>query len=152
MGAFIAGREGSEAASRTGSGSFPMGGKAAIEQASKDRENIVITEIPYQVNKSRLIERIAELVESKKIDGISDVRDESSREGMRIVVELKRDEESQVILNNLYKQTQMQESFHMILLSIVGGQPRELGLIQMIKLFIEHRMDVVHRPTIFELP
>src|ERR1700739_3105689 len=150
-GAYIAGREGIEAAYRTGRGSFTMRAKAAIEQATKDRENIVITEIPYQVNKSRLIERIAELVQTKKIDGIADVRDESSREGMRIVVELKRDEESQLILNNLYKFTQMQESFHMILLSIVGGQPRELGLIPMIKLFIEHRVDVVRRRTIFEL-
>src|ERR1700688_3594362 len=150
-GAYIAGREGIEAAYRTGRGSFIMRAKAAIEEATKDRENIVITEIPYQVNKSRLIERIAELVQTKKIEGISDVRDESSREGMRIVVELKRGEESQLILNNLFKHTQMQESFGMILLSIVGGQPRELGLIPLIKLFIEHRMEVVRRRTIFEL-
>ena len=150
-GAYIAGREGIEAAYRTGRGSFIMRAKAAIEDAGKDRENIVITEIPYQVNKARLIERIAELVQTKKIEGISDVRDESSREGMRIVVELKRGEESQLILNNLFKHTQMQESFGMILLSIVAGQPRELGLIPMIKLFIEHRMDVVRRRTIFEL-
>jgi DNA gyrase subunit A len=150
-GAYIAGREGIEAAYRTGRGSFTMRAKAAIEAATKDRDNIVITEIPYQVNKARLIERIAELVQTKKIEGIADVRDESSREGMRIVIELKRGEESQFILNNLYKHTQMQESFHMILLSIVGGQPRELGLIQMIKLFIEHRVEVVRRRTIFEL-
>jgi DNA gyrase subunit A len=150
-GAYIAGREGIEAAYRSGRGSFTMRAKAAIEAASKDRDNIVITEIPYQVNKSRLIERIAELVQTKKIEGIADVRDESSREGMRIVIELKRGEESQFILNNLYKFTQMQESFHMILLSIVGGQPRELGLIQMIKLFIEHRVEVVRRRTMFEL-
>jgi len=150
-GAYIAGREGIEAAYRTGRGSFMMRAKAAIEEASKDRENIVITEIPYQVNKSRLIERIADLVQNKKIEGISDVRDESSREGMRIVIELKRGEESQLILNNLFKQTQMQESFGMILLAIVGGQPRELGLIPLIKLFIEHRIEVVRRRTIFEL-
>jgi DNA gyrase subunit A len=150
-GAYIAGREGIESAYRTGRGSFTMRAKAAIEAAAKDRDNIVITEIPYQVNKSRLIERIAELVQTKKIEGIADVRDESSREGMRIVIELKRGEESQFILNNLYKFTQMQESFHMILLSIVGGQPRELGLIQMIKLFIEHRVEVVRRRTMFEL-
>jgi DNA gyrase subunit A len=150
-GAYIAGREGIEAAYKTGRGSFIMRAKAAIENNGKDRENIVITEIPYQVNKSRLIERIAELVQNKKIEGISDVRDESSREGMRIVVELKRGEESQLILNNLFKQTQMQESFGMILLSIVGGQPRELGLIPLIKLFIEHRVEVVRRRTIFEL-
>ncbi len=150
-GAYIAGREGIQAAYRTGRGSFTMRAKAAIEEAGKDRENIVITEIPYQVNKARLIERIAELVQAKKIEGISDVRDESSREGMRIVVELKRGEESQLILNNLFKHTQMQESFGMILLAIVGGQPRELGLIPLIKLFIEHRVDVVRRRTLFEL-
>jgi DNA gyrase subunit A len=150
-GAYIAGREGIEAAYRTGRGSFIMRAKAAIEESGKDRESIVITEIPYQVNKSRLIERIADLVQNKKIEGISDVRDESSREGMRIVIELKRGEESQLILNNLFKQTQMQESFGMILLAIVGGQPRELGLIPLIKLFIEHRVEVVRRRTIFEL-
>src|ERR1700686_1700385 len=150
-GAYIAGREGIEAAYRTGRGSFIMRAKAAIEEAAKDRENIVITEIPYQVNKSRLIERIAELVQSKKLEGIADVRDESSREGMRIVIELKRGEESQLILNNLFKFTQMQESFGMILLAIVAGQPRELGLIPLIKLFIEHRVEVVRRRTIFEL-
>src|ERR1700751_5805032 len=150
-GAYIAGREGIEAAYKNGRGSFMMRAKAAIEEVGKDRENIVITEIPYQVNKARLIERIAELVQSKKIDGIADVRDESSREGMRIVVEIKRGEESQLILNNLFKHTQMQESFGMILLSIVGGQPRELGLIPLIKLFIEHRVEVVRRRTIYEL-
>ncbi len=150
-GAYIAGREGIEAAYKTGRGSFMMRAKAAIEEAGKDRENIIITEIPYQVNKSKLIERIAELVQNKKIDGIADVRDESSREGMRIVVEIKRGEESQLILNNLFKHTQMQESFGMILLAIVGGQPRELGLIPLIKLFIEHRVEVVRRRTVYEL-
>jgi DNA gyrase subunit A len=150
-GAYIAGREGIEAAYKTGRGSFMMRAKAAIEEVGKDRENIVVTEIPYQVNKSRLIERIAELVQTKKIEGISDVRDESSREGMRIVIEIKRGEESQLILNNLFKHTQMQESFGMILLAIVGGQPRELGLIPLIKLFLEHRRDVVLRRTRYEL-
>src|SRR5215510_3858551 len=150
-GGYIAGREGIEAAYKSGRGSFTMRAKAAIEEVGKDRENIVITEIPYQVNKARLIERIAELVQNKKIEGISDVRDESSREGMRIVVELKRGEESQLILNNLYKHTQMQESFGMILLSIVAGQPRELGLIPMIKLFIDHRIEVVRRRSLYEL-
>src|SRR5271156_162367 len=149
-GAYIAGRDGIEAAYRTGRGSFVMRAKAAIEEVGKDRENIVITEIPYQVNKARLIERIADLVQNKKIDGIADVRDESSREGMRIVIEIKRGEESQLILNNLFKQTQMQESFGMILLSIVAGQPRELGLIPMIKLFIDHRVEVVRRRSAYE--
>jgi DNA gyrase subunit A len=128
-----------------------MRAKAAVEEVGKDRENIVITEIPYQVNKSKLIERIAELVQNKKLEGVADVRDESSREGMRIVVEIKRGEESQLILNNLFKHTQMQESFGMILLAIVGGQPRELGLIPLIKLFIEHRVEVVRRRSIYEL-
>jgi DNA gyrase subunit A len=150
-GAYIAGREGIEAAYKTGRGSFVMRAKAAIEEVGKDRENIVITEIPYQVNKARLIERIADLVQNKKIEGIADVRDESSREGMRIVIEIKRGEESQLILNNLFKQTQMQESFGMILLSIVAGQPRELGLIPMIKLFIDHRVEVVRRRSAYEL-
>jgi DNA gyrase subunit A len=150
-GGYIAGREGIEAAYKSGRGSFTMRAKAAIEEAGKDRENIVVTEIPYQVNKARLIERIAELVQNKKIEGISDVRDESDRDGMRIVIELKRGEESQLILNNLFKHTQMQESFGMILLAIVGGQPREMGLIEIIRLFIEHRRDVVLRRTRFEL-
>jgi DNA gyrase subunit A len=149
--AYIAGREGIEAAYKTGRGSFMMRAKAAIEEVGKDRENIVVTEIPYQVNKRSLIERIAELAQNKKIDGIADVRDESSREGMRIVIEIKRGEESQLILNNLFKHTQMQESFGMILLAIVGGQPRELGLIPLIRLFIEHRVEVVRRRSLFEL-
>jgi DNA gyrase subunit A len=150
-GGYIAGREGIEAAYKTGRGSFTMRAKAAIEGVAKDRENIVITEIPYQVNKATLIKRIAELAQTKKIDGIADVRDESDREGMRIVVELKRGEESQLILNNLYKHTQMQESFGMILLAIAGGQPKEMGLVEFIRLFIEHRRDVVVRRTRYDL-
>jgi DNA gyrase subunit A len=150
-GGFIAGREGIEQAYKSGRGSFTMRAKAAIEEVGKDRENIVITEIPYQVNKAKLIERIAELVANKKIEGISDVRDESDRDGMRVVIELKRGEESQLILNNLFKHTQMQESFGMILLAIVGGQPREMGLLEFIRLFIDHRRDVVVRRSRFEL-
>jgi len=150
-GAYIAGREGIEQAYKTGRGTFLMRAKAAIEEVGKDRENIVITELPYQVNKAKLVERIAELVQSKKIDGIADVRDESDRDGMRVVVEIKRGEESQLILNNLYKYTQMQESFGMILLAIVAGQPRELGLLALLRLFIEHRIEVVRRRTQFEL-
>ena len=128
-----------------------MRAKAAIEQVGKDRENIVVTEIPYQVNKSRLVERIADLVQTKKIEGISDVRDESDRDGMRIVIEIKRGEESQLVLNHLYKLTQMQESFGMILLAITGGQPREMGLLELLRLFLEHRRDVVLRRTRFDL-
>jgi DNA gyrase subunit A len=148
---YISGSEGIVAAYKTGRGSFTMRAKAAIESVGKDRENIVITEIPYQVNKARLIERIAELVQTKKIEGISDVRDESDREGMRIVIEVKRGEEPKIILNYLFKLTQMQESFGMILLAIVNGQPRELGLLPLLKLFIEHRIEVVRRRTQFEL-
>ncbi len=150
-GGYIAGREGILQAYKTGRGSFIMRAKAAVEQMGKDRESIVITEIPFQVNKARLIERIAELVQTKKIEGISDVRDESDRDGMRIVVEIKRGEESQLVLNHLFKHTQMQESFGVILLSIVKGQPRELPILDMLRLFIEHRVEVVRRRTQFEL-
>src|SRR6266704_1371345 len=148
---YISGSDGIVAAYKTGRGSFTMRAKAAIENVGKDRENIVITEIPYQVNKSRLIKRIAELAQNKKIDGIADVRDESDRDGMRVVVELKRGEESQLVLNNLFKHTQMQESFGMIMLAITGGQPKEMGLLEFIRLFIEHRRDVVLRRTRYEL-
>ncbi len=128
-----------------------MRAKAAIEQRGKDRQDIIVTELPYQVNKARLIEHIAELIQNKKIDGIGDIRDESDRDGMRIVIEVKRDEEPQIILNKLYKLTQMQESFGMILLAIVAGQPREMGLLDLLRLFIEHRVDVVRRRTQYEL-
>jgi DNA gyrase subunit A len=150
-GGYIAGRDGIEQAYKKGRGSFIMRAKASIEQVGKDRENIVITEIPYQVNKSRLVERIADLVQSKKIEGISDVRDESDREGMRVVVEIKRGEEAQLVLNHLYKLTQMQESFGMILLAITGGQPREMGLLELLRLFLEHRREVVIRRTRYDL-
>jgi DNA gyrase subunit A len=150
-GGYIYGREGIQAAYEKGRGSFQVRAKAAIEQRGKDRQDIVITELPYQVNKARLIEHIAELIQNKKVEGIGDIRDESDREGMRIVIEVKRDEEPQIILNHLYKHTQMQESFGMILLAIVGGQPRELGLIQLLRHFIEHRVEVVRRRTQYEL-
>jgi DNA gyrase subunit A len=128
-----------------------MRAKAAIETFNKDRQAIIVTEIPYQVNKSRLIERIAELVNNKDIEDISDIRDESDRDGMRIVVELKRGGEPQIVLNQLYKHTQMQESFSMILLAVVNGQPKEMGLVQAIKHFIDHRVDVVRRRTAYLL-
>ncbi|MCZ6752627.1 MAG: DNA gyrase subunit A, partial [Acidobacteria bacterium] len=112
---------------------------------------IVVTEIPYQVNKSRLIEKAAELVQNKRIEGISDIRDESDRDGMRIVFELKRGEPAEVVLNNLYKHTQMQTNFGMILLAVVHGQPRELGLADAIQIFIDHRLQVVRRRTEYEL-
>src|SRR6202045_3054432 len=148
---YIYGREGIEQAYKTGRGSFQVRAKAAIEQRGKDRRDLGVSELPYQVNKARLIEHIAELVQKKKIDGIADIRDESDRDGMRIVVEVKRDEEPQIVLNKLFKMTQMQESFSMILLAIVAGQPRELGLIELLRLFLEHRVDVVRRRTQYEL-
>jgi DNA gyrase subunit A len=147
----IHGRAGIFEAYRTGRGRFMMRASAAIENLTKDRQAIIVTEIPYQVNKSVLIKRIAQLVNDKDIEDISDVRDESDRDGMRIVVELKRGAEPQIVLNQLFKHTQMQESFSMILLAVVNGQPREMGLIQTIKYFIEHRVDVVRRRTAFLL-
>jgi DNA gyrase subunit A len=147
----IHGRSGIFEAYRTGRGRFMMRAKAAIENLTKDRQAIVVTEIPYQVNKSVLIKRIAQLVNDKDIEDISDVRDESDRDGMRIVVELKRGAEPQIVLNQLFKHTQMQESFSMILLAVVNGQPREMGLIQAIKYFIDHRVDVVRRRTAYLL-
>src|SRR5207237_10755651 len=116
---------------------------------NKDRQAIIVNEIPYQVNKARLIERIADLVNDKTVDYISDIRDESDRDGMRIVVELKRGAEPQIILNQLFKHTSMQESFSMILLAVVNNQPKELGLIPAIKHFIDHRVDVVRRRTAY---
>src|SRR5450432_4031247 len=151
-GAYILGRQGIIDAYTKGRGSLKIRAKAFIEKMGKgDREQIVVTEIPYQVNKSRLIEHTAALVNEKKIEGISEIRDESDRDGMRIVYELKRGEQAEVILNNLYKNTQLQISFGIINLSIVNGQPRELSLIQTIKYFIEHRADVIRRRTDFEL-
>jgi len=150
-GAYIYGRSGIAAAYEKGRGRFMMRAKAAIEDMAQGRKSIIVTEIPYQVNKSKLIERIAQLVNDKIIDDISDVRDESDRDGMRIVVELKRGAEYQIILNQLYKHTQMQESFSMIFLAVVNGQPKEMGLIQAIQHFIDHRVDVVRRRTAYLL-
>ncbi|HWZ44289.1 MAG TPA: DNA gyrase subunit A [Candidatus Saccharimonadales bacterium] len=150
-GAYIYGRSGIAAAYEKGRGRFMMRAKAGIEDMAQGRKAIIVTEIPYQVNKSKLIERIAQLVNDKIIDDISDVRDESDRDGMRIVVELKRGAEHQIILNQLYKHTQMQESFSMIFLAVVHGQPKEMGLIQAIQHFIDHRVDVVRRRTAYLL-
>ena len=147
----IHGRSGIQEAYKTGRGRFMMRARAAIENISKERQAIIVTEIPYQVNKARLIERIADLVNNKVIDDVGDIRDESDREGMRIVVELKRGAEPQIVLNQLFKHTQMQESFSMIFLAVVNGQPREMGLIQAIKYFIDHREDVVRRRTAYLL-
>ncbi|HEV2113706.1 MAG TPA: DNA gyrase subunit A [Terriglobales bacterium] len=150
-GAYIHGKAGIAEAYKTGRGRFMMRAKAAIENQPKERQAVIITEIPYQVNKARLIERIAQLVNDKVVDDISDIRDESDRDGMRIVVELKRGAEAQIVLNQLYKHTQMQESFSMIFLAVVNGQPKEMGLIPAIQHFIDHRVDVVRRRTSFLL-
>jgi len=150
-GGFILGRQGIIDAFTKGRGQLKLRAKAAIESRGKDREHIIVTEIPYQVNKARLIENAAALVNEKKIEGISEIRDESDRDGTRIVFELKRGEQAEVVLNNLYKHTQLQIGFGVIMLSIVNGQPRELGLIDCIKFFIEHRVEVVRRRTDFEL-
>ncbi|MBI1909283.1 MAG: DNA gyrase subunit A [Deltaproteobacteria bacterium] len=151
-GAFIYGREGIREAYETGKGIIHMRAKAMIEPVARgDRENIVITEIPFQVNKARLIEKIAELVNEGKIEGISDVRDESDKDGMRIVVELKKGTVAGVILNQLYKHTVMQSTFGVIMLAIVGGQPKTLNLREALVLFLDHRKEVVKRRTAFEL-
>ena len=147
----IHGRSGIFDAYREGRGRFMMRAKAAIENITKDRQAIIVTEIPYQVNKSVLVKRIAQLVNDKEIEDISDVRDESGRDGMRIVIELKRGTEPQIVLNQLYKHTSMQEGFSMILLAVVNGAPREMGLIQAIKHFINHRVEVVRRRTAYLL-
>ncbi len=149
--AIIHGRAGIFEAYRTGRGRFMMRARAAIENITKEKQAIIVTEIPYQVNKARLIERIADLVNQKTIDDISDIRDESDRDGMRIVIELKRGAEPQIVLNQLFKHTSMQEGFSMILLAVVNGQPKEMGLIQAIKHFIDHRVDVVRRRTSYLL-
>jgi DNA gyrase subunit A len=147
----IHGKSGILEAYKTGRGRFMMRARAAIETFSKDRQAIIVTEIPYQISKKRLIERMAQLVNDKTVDDISDIRDESDRDGMRIVVELKRGAEPQIVLNKLFKHTQMQESFSMILLAVVHNQPKEMGLIQALQHFIDHRVDVVRRRTAYLL-
>jgi DNA gyrase subunit A len=147
----IHGKSGILEAYRTGRGRFMMRAKAAIENITKERQAIIVTEIPYQVNKARLVERIAQLVNDKIVDDVSDIRDESDRDGMRIVIELKRGGEAQLVLNQLFKHTSMQEGFSMIFLAVVNGQPKEMGLIAAIQHFIDHRVDVVRRRTAYLL-
>jgi len=147
----IVGRNGIKAAYNTGRGTIKVRAKAQIEQMGNGRECIVITELPYQVNKARLIEKIAGLVRDKKIEGISDLRDESDRRGMRIVIELKRDANARVILNQLYKQTQLQDTFGIIMLALVDGKPKCLNLKQILHYYIEHQKDVVTRRTRYDL-
>jgi DNA gyrase subunit A len=151
-GGFIVGRGGIVQAFTTGRGTILMRARTAIETAKKgEKQTIVVTEIPYQVNKAKLIERIADLVREKTIEGIADLRDESDRDGMRIVIELKRGEVPEVILNNLYKHTPLQSTFGIIMLAIVGGRPKVLNLLDLIESFIDFRRDVVRRRTEFEL-
>ena len=150
-GGFLYGKSGIPNAYKTGRGRFMMRARVATENLTKEKQAIIVTEIPYQVNKSKLIERIAELVNEKIVDDIGDVRDESDRDGMRIVIELKRGAQPEIVLNQLYKHTQMQESFSMIFLAVLNGQPRELSLDQAIRAFIDHRIDVVQRRTVFLL-
>jgi DNA gyrase subunit A len=151
-GGFIVGRAGILQAYRTGRGALTLRARAKIEEHKKgDKLSIVITEIPYQVNKARLLEKIAELTQEKVIEGIADLRDESDREGMRIVVELKRGEVPEVILNNLYKHTPLQTTFGIIQLAIVGGRPKTLDLLQAVEQFVDFRREVVRRRTEFEL-
>jgi DNA gyrase subunit A len=146
-GGFLLGQNGIYDYFTRGRGSLKLRAKVTREEIGRDREALIVEEIPYQVNKARLIEHIASLVNDKKIEGISNIRDESDRQGMRVVIELKRDEQPEVILNNLYKHTQLQINFGVIMLSIVNGQPRELGLVDCLKKFIDHRSDVVRRRT-----
>ena len=151
-GGFIVGRQGIEQAYLTGRGAVLMRARAEVELSKKgDRATIVVTEIPYQVNKARMIERIADLVREKVVEGISDIRDESDRDGMRVVIELKRGEVGEVVLNNLYKHTQLQTSFGITLLAIVDGRPRVLALADIIEQFIDFRREVISRRTDFEL-
>jgi len=151
-GGIIVGRRGIHEAFVSGRGSIQVRAKVEIETTKKgDREQIIVTEIPYQVNKARLLERIAELVREKTIEGISDLRDESDRDGMRVVIELKRGEVSEVILNNLYKHTQLQQSFGIITLAIVAGRPKVLSLLEVVEHFVDFRREVVRRRIEFEL-
>ena len=150
-GGIICGREGIKEAYEKGRGRLKLHAKAAIESQKGSRESIIITQIPYQVNKSKLIENIAELVQDKKIEGISDIRDESDREGMRIVIDLKRDQNAQIILNQLYKRTQMETTFGIITLALVDQRPKILNLKDTLQLYIKHREEIVRRRTQFEL-
>src|SRR5271169_3297716 len=150
-GGIIYGYEGVRDAYKTGRGRIIVRAKATIETGRADRQAIVVTEIPYQVNKASLIEKIADLVRDKKIEDIADIRDESDRDGLRIVIDLKRDANAPVVLNNLYKHTQMQATFGVIMLALVEGRPHVLTLRQMIDHFIKHRNEVVVRRAKFEL-
>ena len=150
-GALICGKDSILKAYRTGRGSLTLHAKAHVEQKKGGKESIVVTEIPYQVNKTRLITSIADLVKDKKVDGIVDIRDESDRDGMRIVIDMRRGQNTEVVMNQLYKRTQMRDTFGVIMLAIVDGQPRILNLKQMLEEFIKHRKEVIIKRTKFDL-
>jgi DNA gyrase subunit A len=150
-GGLIVGRAGIESAHRSGRGHITLRAKANVETAANGKQSIIVSEIPYQINKSNLLERVAELVRDKKIEGLSDLRDESDRDGMRIVFELKRDAMPEVVLNNLFKHTQMQITFGVINLALVDGVPRVLTLRDMFEQFLRHRHEVIRRRTEFDL-
>lgn len=150
-GATILGKNSAKDAYRTGQGKVVVRAQVEIEETNKGRQQIIVTEIPYQVNKSRLIEKIADLVKDKKIDSISDIRDESNRNGMRIVIELKKDANAQITLNRLYKHTQMQDSYSMIMIALVNGEPKILTLYQILDEYLKHQKSVVTRRTQYDL-
>lgn len=150
-GAVIMGKGNLKQAYRTGQGKAIVRAVSTIEETSRGKQQIVITEIPYQVNKAKLVEKIAEMVKDKRVDGVSDIRDESNRKGIRIVIELRRDANPNIILNRLYKHTQLQDSVSMIMLALVDGQPRILNLHQILEEYLKHQKDVVTRRTIFDL-
>lgn len=149
--AIITGKEGMKQAYRTGRGKVVVRAKAEIEAMSNNKSRIIITELPYQVNKANLVEKIADLVRDKKLEGISDLRDESDRSGMRVVVELKKDVNANIVLNHLYKHTQLQDTFSIIMIALVDGQPKVLNLKEIIKHYIAHQRDVIIRRTKYEL-
>lgn len=150
-GASILGKEGIKEAYRTGRGRIRVRAKATIEEINKGKQQIIVTEIPYQVNKAKLIEKIADLVKEKRIEGISDLRDESDRNGMRIVIELKKDANANVVLNKLYKHSQMEDTFSIIMIALVNGQPKTLNLKEMLSHYLEHQKDIIIRRTKFDL-
>ena len=150
-GAEILGTRGIEEAYRTGRGKIRVRSVTNIEPMANGKNRIIVTELPYMVNKARLIEKIAELVRDKKIDGITDLSDQSSREGMRICIELRRDVNPNVILNQLYKHTQLQDTFGVIMLALVNGEPKVMNLLDMLKYYLQHQEDVVTRRTKYDL-
>ncbi|MEG1753043.1 MAG: DNA gyrase subunit A, partial [Christensenella sp.] len=150
-GGIVMGVSGIRSAYKTGRGKIRVRARAEIEKHGEDRERIIVTELPYQVNKATLVEKIADLVHEKKLEGVSDLRDESDKAGMRVVIELKRNANANVVLNHLYKHTQMQDTFGVIMIALVDSEPRVLNLKQILEYYVEHQKDVIVRRTKFEL-